>query len=352
MKNVTTSIQMRRLHHMILSSKKYCGDIKHTQSDIKMIFDEHYAMCVVSVKEILRSMIANGNRRVVCILDLRLRSHAIQILKHWFVKLCENWVCMGEQRFAEKYNKVLNIHKSQSSNEINYITIAGVCVMIAIKFHCDEDRIAMGNQDHFTYCKFVEANMDNNFSLQYMMVFYTKQTRKGCGMPDELHRDNWYRYVKMLIAHNRYSIHIESLILQDLEWRLNTPLEIDFIHSYASILASNLHTMNIQPPNDNIKGACSSNTTATREDGVSYASLEGEKHIFAARLQKILISMSQKEIFRRYFEPLSKHAPTKTPTWIVSLSIIFNVLRKLVYRKYPSLYETLRRSLISECVNM
>jgi hypothetical protein len=250
----------RTLKHFIeRSNEAYVSANEHMQKYLE-VYEDEYRLCLTAFSEILESM--HVYRDQTKILDVKTQAMSMRIMARWFASVGRagqrgtlgreyGGIFTDARRNRKRGRTFESDVNSQAdklcmSNRTRYM-IAGVCLIIAIKYQTDNSELRFLEREHVDYLEFVSAQVLDKINVYNALIFYRRQMRRTVGLPelplldDSGMRTFTVRQSRSIIAQRDYAMMIEMCILKDLEWRVSEPTEIDFIEIYAYLAASAVH---------------------------------------------------------------------------------------------------------------
>jgi hypothetical protein len=207
------------------------------------VYESEYRKCVAALRCILEDM--ELYRLKSEILDAKTQLLCMRIMVRWFSKVGASAISGS---FDKKYGHIFKHARTSSRSERSapelYINselahvIAGTCLIIAIKYQTDAIEIKVLDDRQMEYCLYVSNCVTDRIGVHTALVFYRPRILEIIGLPQTLDDNGGMSMsgTRDVLAHKNFVVDIEKKVLNDLDWKLSEPLEIEFLELYACVV--------------------------------------------------------------------------------------------------------------------
>lgn len=316
------------------SNESYVSSNEHLQR-YAGVYEREYRRCLSAHSSILESMHVYRDRAKI--LDVKTQVMSMRLMARWFA-------CLGASAHrghlsrdyghifidARRNRKRARQNEEVSGTDVNLCMseytcymIAGVCLIIAIKYQTDDSELRFFEPEHIEYLEFVSDKVLETVNVYNALIFYRADIRKIIGLPNIPDEDKYGRRVlsrrqsRFVVEQRGYAMKIEMRVLGDLEWRVSEPVEVDFVELYAQLAASAAHD------------------------------IVNDKNVAQSVFQSVLVLGQCIAVLAKIDAEWTPARYMLAPCWIVSLAIVICVLEICIEAR--ELRESVISALKSEC---
>ena len=245
------------------SNDAYVSVNEHMQKYLQ-VYEDDYRLCLSALADILESMHIYRDRTKI--IDVKTQVMCMRIMARWFA-------CLGasarrgnlSQDYGGIFTDARRDRKRPQRNcsptttrtggtrlcmsDYTKYMIAGVCLIIAIKYQTDNSELRFLEEEHVAYLDFISSRVLEKINVYNALIFYRKSIRCVVGLPEIPEEDLEGRQAfsvrqsRFIVEQREHSMQIEMCVLGDLEWRVSEPIEVDFVELYAYLSASTAHRL-------------------------------------------------------------------------------------------------------------